>query len=916
MRRVFRIPFRRGNIAREVDDELTFHLEMRAQRLIAAGWSVDAARAEALRQFGDVANVRDHCVTMDQQRERAMHRANLFGELQQDIVYALRTLRRNVGFTAIIVAALALGIGANTAIFTLIDAVIVRSIPVSDPEQLVAIGDPARVSSFSQGSPRVDLLSTPLFNDLRSGARSFSDILASGRAGRLDAHLGESGAELEHPRGRFVSANYFRLLGISAARGRVFDGTEDQNVGGSPVATISYGYWTRRFHNDLSIIGRRIVIQGIKITIICVAPEAFTGEIVGASTDIWLPMTMHDAMMPNQKVLEDRASSWLLLLGRLAPGATLEQAREETKAVVQRSIVSHAKGAEGRAFLASKARWYIGSGARGFSRVRATFATPLLTLMIGVALLLCIICANVANLLLARAIARGREMAVRLALGAARNRLVRQLLTESVILAALGAAVGLLLAWWGSHALLVLASGGSTIPLALSLDVRVLVFTLAVSCGAVTLFGLVPALRASRVELASTMRANAHSVAGSALGQRGQRAPLGKLLIAGQVALSVVLLVGASMLVRSLRNVQSVELGLDRDHLLIVDVDVNARGYADSRLATLALALRDRIAGVPGVATVTFSENGIFSGTESGTNIEIPGFVPRAPSDTEIAYDVIGPDYVRGIGGHLLQGRDLTASDGARGLSGVALLNQSAARFYFPNGNAVGQFVHYRDSVAIQIVGVLADTRDHELTAPPVRRIYFPYLISDTANAAPGSLRLEVLTRGDPAALVQHVRNAVVSVDPELPIDGVDPLSTLMSQSIREERLVAQLATSFGALALLLAGIGLYGVMTYAITRRTGEIGLRAALGAARADVVRMVLFDALRLVGAGMVVGSALAIASTRLLRTQLHGIGAIDPASIAAAIGVLAISAVVAVLVPALRASRVSPIVALRAE
>jgi predicted permease len=412
------------------------------------------------------------------------------------------------------------------------------------------------------------------------------------------------------------------------------------------------------------------------------------------------------------------------------------------------------------------------------------------------------------------------------------------------------------------------------------------------------------------------MRSNTHSVAGSALGNRGQRAPLGKLLIAAQVALSVVLLVGASMLVRSLRNVQSVELGLDRDHLLIVDVDPTSRGYSGDRLATLAQTLRDRIAGVPGVAAVTFSENGIFSGTESGTMIQVPGFVARTPSDSEIAYDVVGPDYVRGIGGKLIQGRDLTATDAARGRSGVALINQSAARFYFPNGNAVGQFIHYQDSIAIQVVGVLADIRDHDLTAPPPRRMYFPYLISDTTIAAPSSLRLEVLTHGDPASLVQQVRRAVVSVDPELPIDGVDPLTTLMKDSIREERLVAKLATSFGVLALLLAGIGLYGVMTYAITRRTGEIGLRAALGAQRANVVGMVLLDALRLVGIGIVGGLVLAIASTRLLQTQLHGVGAIDPMSIGAAVVVLGISAVIAVLVPALRAARVSPIVALRAE
>jgi predicted permease len=388
------------------------------------------------------------------------------------------------------------------------------------------------------------------------------------------------------------------------------------------------------------------------------------------------------------------------------------------------------------------------------------------------------------------------------------------------------------------------------------------------------------------------------------------------MLIAGQVALSVVLLVGAAMLVRSLRNVQSVELGLDRDHLLIVDLDINAHGYTGQRLASLVHMLHDRVAEVPGVSAVTYSVNGIFSGTESNTSIQVPGFVARAPEDSLIAYDQVGPDYARSIGGRILQGRDFNKSEEARYPAGIAILNESASKFYFPNGNAVGQFVRFNDTTAMQIVGVMADTRDHELAGDPGRRIYFPYLNTDTALTTAGALRLEVLTHGEPSALVQQIRKAVVAVDGSLPIDGVDPLRVLMKQSISEERLVARLATWFGGLALLLAGIGLYGVMTYAITRRTGEIGLRAALGANRADVVRMVLFDALRLVGAGMVVGLALALSSTRLLLAQLHGVSAVDPMSIGAAIVVLAISAVIAVLIPALRASRVSPIVALRAE
>jgi predicted permease len=325
--------------------------------------------------------------------------------------------------------------------------------------------------------------------------------------------------------------------------------------------------------------------------------------------------------------------------------------------------------------------------------------------------------------------------------------------------------------------------------------------------------------------------------------------------------------------------------------------------------------LHDRIAQIPGVAGVGYSENGIFSGTESATTISVPGFVARSPGDSSIAYDQASPGYVSAIGGHLIAGRDLEPRDEGN-LARVILVNQALAKFYFPNESAVGKYLHMQDSVSLQIIGVLADTRDHELDGTPLRRAYFPYVHHDTFIGPPGTLTFEIRTQGNPAALVQNVRKAIVAADPTLPMGDISPLTDRMKQSIVQERLVAQLATAFGTLALLLAGVGLYGVMTYAITRRTGEIGLRVALGAQRSDVLRMVLFDALRLVGIGLVVGLPIALTSTRMLRTQLHDVEAIDPLSIAAAVGVLAISAAIAVLIPAMRAARVSPIVALRAD
>lgn len=918
MRRVFRISFVRGHIVRDVDTELAFHIETRTKQLIVAGWLPDAARREAMRQFGDVDGVRESCVALDEQRERSMRRSNWISELRQDATFALRTLRRNIGFTTVIVVALAVGIGANTAIFTLIDAVLVSKLPVKHPEALVAIGNTTRVGGMSTGFPQTNLLSYPVYKDLRDKNDLFTGLIASGRSDRLDVRIDGSVAELEHPRGRFVSGNYFSLLGVQAAVGRTFDSSVDLVPGGSPVVTISYGYWTRRFHNDPDIVGQKIVVNGTRMTILGVAARGYTGEIVGLSNDIWLPVTMVDVMRPNQKRLDDRTVNWLLLLGRLRPGATLARAEKEIPTLMQQSIVANSSSTTASAFLDGKPQYFVGSGMRGFSRVREQFRAPLLTLMIGVALLLCIICANVSNLILARSIARGRELSVRLALGAGRSRLFRQLLTESIVLAVIGASAGLAVAWGASRGLVTLAADGVPFAVDLSLDTRILIFTVSTTAAAVVLFGLVPALRASRLDLASSIRAASPSLVATASRVRSRRGPLGAFLIAAQVALSVVLLVGAGMLVRSLRNIQSQDVGVDRAHLIILDVDINTPGYRGARLANLAHALRDRIAAIPGVAGVTFSENGIFSGTDNNTTIEVPGFIPHEVTDTLVGYDNVGPSYAHVLGARILDGRDLVASDEGKAPR-VALVNESFAKFYFPGQRATGKFLHVNDSIAIQIVGVIGDIRDQELSGQVERRMYSPFVHTDTQPGQlgqPGTMRLEIRSAGDPITIVQPIRKTVLAVDPALPITGIDPLVTLMAQSISQERLLVKIAAGFGALALLLAAIGLYGVMTYAISRRTGEIGLRVALGAERRDIMRMVLSDALQLVAVGLAVGIPLAVASTRLLRAQLHGVPAGDPLSIGVAVLVLTVAAIAVALLPALRAANVAPIVALRAE
>lgn len=911
MRRVFRwvgVLGGRVRIARELDDELAFHLEMRTRQLAAAGMSADEARREALRQFGDVSGVRAQCLTLDEERERDARRADLLGDLWRDATYAARTLRRSVGFTLAVVAMLSLGIGANVAIFSLVEAVMLRHLPVSHPEELIAVGDPARTASMSNGDrPRGDLLSWKSYLAMRDSVPFLRGLVATGVAPRLDIRAGE-GSEVEHARGRMVSANYFRVLGVGAEAGRTFDGSEDALVGAAPVAVISDGYWARRFDRSRDVVGRKIVVNGVPITVIGVAAPGFSGTVVGQSDDVWLPIAMEQALSPQRQWLDSLDVRWLLLLGRRAPGVSEAQAAAALTTMVRR--ISEAQARTPQAATEARAlQVFVESGARGFSHVRATYRLALITLMAGVALLMLIICANVANLLLARAVARRHEIGVRMAIGAGRDRIVRQLLVESALLALAGTAGGLLVAGWGSRLLLVLASAGpSPIPLDLRIGGPVLVFTVVTAAAAVLLFGLVPAVRASRVDLAGRMRERGRAAAGG-LAARGARIPMGAALIVAQVALSLVLLAGAALLVRNLRAMVDADTGLDRDHLLVVDVDGVGRGYTGDRLRALATELRRRVSQLPGVAAVSFSDNGLFNGSESEDYVRVPGLVARTPDDSMARTDQIGPGYVKAIGARLLQGRDLTAADAGRAAP-VAIVNESFARYFFKGESAIGREFGIGDSARYQIVGVVGDVRDHTLTAAPERRYYVAYL--EQAGDPPGSLRLIVRATGNPAALTAAVRAELKATDPLL-VATIDPLSRLMRDSVAEQRLLARLAAGFGVVALLLAAIGLYGVVSYAVSRRTGEIGLRMALGAAGRDVLALVMGDAMRLVAAGAALGLPLALGVMRLVGAQLHGVGALDAVSLLVAIGVLALAAALAALVPALRAARVPPTMAL---
>ncbi|MDB4912300.1 MAG: permease [Gemmatimonadetes bacterium] len=903
--RVFRIGVGAKHLERDVDQELDFHIAMRTQKLLATGLPPDAARAKALERFGDLRTVRDSCLDIDHQRERAMRRTNYLSNLRQDITYALRTMRQNAGFTAVVLLTLALGIGANTSTFTLIDALVLRSLPVPHPEQLVTIGNPARVGGLSEGTPRNDIASYPLYADVRAQSKLLAGVYASGRSNRLDMLADEKQKEPEHPRGRYVSANYFSVLQVPAALGRTFSPEEDRAIGGAPVLVISYGYWLTRFAGDRSVVGRSVLVNGVPLTIIGVAPRSFPSDIVGQRTDVWIPIMEQHALMPNSPALTDRSVSWILMMGRLAPGVTLAQARAEVTAIENRSLVENAKPAE-RASIEKDVRekpLRVESGARGFSYYRHLLAGPLFILMAAVSVVLLIVCANLANLMLARASARGREMSVRMALGANRARLVQQLLTESVLLSVVGGALGVLLALWGSSALIAL-TGGAQVDA--RLDGRVLFFTAALSLATAVLFGLVPALRATRVELAAALRAQGRGVSNA---ERGTgRFGLGKMLVVAQVALSVLLLVGTGMLVRSMQRLQATDIGVARDQLLMVEVDAERAGYKDARLLTLMRALVTRANQTPGVVATSLSENGIFSGTESATNVRVEGFTAQSDEDSSIAYDDVGPAYFRTIGARLVQGRVLEDRDNVSGAK-VAVLNQTAARFFFPRGNSLGAHIS-SDSLTYEIIGVVSDIEEQNLRAEPTRRVYIP---ASQIPATPGRFSLEVRTSGDPARLGESLRRSLATVDPALSLRA-QPLTELVQESIAQDKLVARVVSVFGILALALAALGLYGVMTYATTRRTSEFGLRMALGAEPGNVLRLVLGEAMLLVAGGVMVGMPAALGAMQLVKHQLYEIGLLDWPSILVALLVLGASAALAGYVPARRAARVGPLVALR--
>jgi len=832
--------------------------------------------------------------------------------LLQDLRYGLRTLTKSPGFTIVAVVSLALGIGANTAIFSLLNAVMLRELPVKDPGQLVLLGT-GRSDGSDDDFASTDLYSYSFYRDLRQKNDSFSEVsaLLSLMFGGMHGAVGE-GAGLEKMNVQLVSGTYFPTLGVKAILGRTFSQAEDEPAGGHPVAVINYSWWKTRFGLDPAIVGKTVTLGSTVYTIIGVTPPEFFGTTVGESPDLWIPLSMEKQVSPGWNGLDDKSFQSLYILARLKPGVSVARAQANVN-LLARQIWREDAGStltKQRQQTLERARIELTPAASGLSRLRFEFAFPLLILMIVVALVLLIACANIANLLLARATTRQREIAVRLAIGAGRARLVRQLLSESLLMAFLGGAFGILFASWASEALLAMVSSGhQLLPLKVSPDARVLVFTLAVSLATALVFGIVPALRATRLDLAPSLKQGRGEVAAPG------RSRLARTLIVSQVALSLVLLVGAGLFLRTLLKLAELDAGFNKGNVLLFAVDPVDVGYKeDARLSNLYQQIEQRVSAEPGVRAASIS---FFTFNEGAWDdpvlVEGSSLAPGIRND--VIENVVGPHYFATMGIPVLVGRVFDAHDTATAPQ-VAVISETMAQQFFPGGSPIGRRFRIGDdptkhSPDIEVVGVVKDAKHQSLRERRWPAAYYPY-----AQRVGYYYDLEVRYSGDRQAIISEVRRAVAEVDGRLPISYQRTLAEQVDESITNQTLIARLSAFFGLLAVFLACIGIYGLMAHSVGRRTKEIGVRMALGAERSKVLWMVLRESLTLVGLGLVVGLPVALAAEALVSKMLFGLAPADPLSFAGGAILLLASAVLAGYLPARRAALVDPMVALQYE
>ena len=902
--------FRSNSLQGELEDEMRLHLDLRAADLQRQGLSADEARNAAHRQFGNP--------TLEMERARTMDIASWMETLLKDFRYALRQFARNPVFTAVAVVSLAIGIGANTAIFSVMNAILLRALPVTDPKSLVMLSNP-NATGVNNGLTRGvrPLLTYAEYDQLRDRATSFTGICAAESDVEKES-VRIAGGQPEDARSKLVSEDYFSVLGVSPAMGRVFNPDDRKAPGQDPYAVLSYDYWQRRFGGNTAVLGTPIRLVSTTVTVIGVAPAGFHGENVGQRPDFWMPMMMQPIEMQGADWLHEDLGKdpqkimWLHAIARLKPGVTMARAQTEVdvlfKAIIENGYASVEPEMRKKAMNQTLKLHNASSGA--FSG-RDGLSQQLLVLLAASGVVLLIACINVANLLLARAASRTKEVSVRLSIGASRGRLIRQFLTESLTLSLLGGVAGLFLAWGSSRLLSVmLSSVNRRSEVAVALDLHVLAFTAAVTLLTGIVFGLAPAIRGTRVNLVESLRDGGRATAS------GAKLNLSKGLVVMQVGLSLLVIVSAGLLLRTLWNLQNADIGYAKEKMLVVGMDGTLPGYKGPQLTAMWRDLSDRIGALPGVRGVTFSNNGLFTGNEAADYVVVEGYVAQKDDEKFSRFDSVGPGYFSTVGIPMLRGREIVPQDTASSTP-VTVINEAFANKFFAGRNPIGYHITAsfgEKHSTYEVIGVARNARDHDLAEDVPPRYYIVPEQSIEGPMQSGSIIIR--TAADPGQLIPSVRHAILSVNQDLYPDDPQPLVKNLDAYIAQPRVLATLCTLFGSIALLLAATGLYGVLSYAVTRRTNEIGIRMALGAGRSRVIGMIMKETSVMVVIGVVIGLSAIIALTRLMKSVLYGMSSLDPVSISGALLILVVVALLAGYIPAARAARVNPTTALRQE
>jgi len=837
----------------------------------------------------------------------------------QDIQYAARSLRKSPLFATIAVTSVALGIGANAAVFTLLDQVVLRLMPVKDPSALVQLRTAEDSESYGGGMGDGTELSYPMYTDFRDHNAVFDGMFCR----YTDAmHVGDGGRS-ERVNGEMVSGTFFQVLGVTAAIGRTLEPADDRTVSGSAVAVLSYDYWRTRFGGKPDVLGRKLVINGHPFTVIGVTRQGFNGLDLGNPPQVYVPITMQPQLGPAWLKIDTRRFRWVQVFARLRNGVTAEQAHTTLQPYMRAMLELESRDA---AFTTASAetrkkfietRLVLDSIARGKSGLRDSVSVPLKILMAVAGGVLLIACLNVANLLLARGTARHRELALRLALGASRGRIVALLLVESLLVALFGAIGGVLLAWWGSGLLLTFYSTvDNPIAVSPSPDARILVFTVLTATLAAILAGLVPAWASTRLNLAPTLKGSGGAVL-------GEQPRLRKSFVVAQVALSFLLLAGAGLFLRSLTNLLKVDTGMKVDHVLAFSVDLARSGYTAPRDRQFADRLVQTLQRTPGVKSVGYAFFGVLEGGAWGMGFTLEGRQPKPGQFFGALCNAITPGFFPTLGVQLVAGRNFTERDARTPPPDeqgwpyrTAIVNEEFVKKYYDGVNPIGRHIGFGEdpgtATPIEIVGVVRTSKYVQVREEPRPQAFFPYSESSGIERATIYLR----TTADPEAMTGQIRRQVASLDPDLPVYSLHTLETQVGQSVANDRLIASLSTVFSLLATALAMVGLYGVMAYTVTRRTREIGIRMALGALASDVARRILSEAGVLVAIGLALGLGGALWLGQYVQSQLYGLKAMDtPTFVSAALGLVLIATLAAFL-PARRASRVSPMTALREE